>query len=121
MSVDHFTLPRRSNPGNRGAEEISCSACTRHRYTKSDLEDHLRDIRSRLQSVSTQGPTGTKIDIAGLQRMEEEKDSTQKSLEICDQFLSLIDESRSSSFGDLEIAAKELDRRCFPANPSWSV
>jgi len=53
--------------------------------------------------------------------MEEEKDSTQKSLEICDQFLSLIDESRSSSFGDLEIAAKELDRRCFPANPSWSV
>ncbi|KAJ5935950.1 hypothetical protein N7454_005248 [Penicillium verhagenii] len=59
--------------------------------TKCDLENHFHEIRERLQTASAQGPVVSGIDTAELQLMEKEKNSTQKSLEICEQFYSLID------------------------------
>lgn len=67
--------------------------------TKCDLENHLQDIRERLQTACAQGPVISGIDTAELQLMEDEKNSTQKSLEICEQFLSLIDQSRPNLLG----------------------
>lgn len=63
------------------------------------------------------------IDTAELQRMEEEKDSTQKSLDICEQFLTLIAKSRSSLLGDSELASKHFDQTSSSVAPnlSWLV
>lgn len=63
------------------------------------------------------------VDKAELQRMEEEKDSTQKSLDICEQFLTLIDQSRSSLLGDSGPASKHYEETSSPVTPnlSWLV
>ncbi|KAJ5033066.1 hypothetical protein NUH16_003196 [Penicillium rubens] len=63
--------------------------------TKCDLENHLHDIGMRLQNLGTQGSSEIRLQAAELQVMEDEKNSTQKSLEICEQFLTLIEQSRS--------------------------
>ncbi|KAJ5647174.1 hypothetical protein N7490_003546 [Penicillium lividum] len=66
--------------------------------TKCDLENHLQDIRERLQTASAQGPVVSGIYTAELQLMEEEKNSTQKSLEICEVAHSLSHFDHMSSF-----------------------
>lgn len=63
--------------------------------TKYDLEKHLHDIRVRLQNIGAQGSPGINMEPAELQVLEDEKGSTQESLEICEQFITLIDQSRS--------------------------
>lgn len=90
--------------------------------TKCDLENHLQDIHARLLS-STESSMGSFIDGAELQRMEEEKNSTQKSLDICHQFLSFITQTRSSLLGDSELALKDYDQDYSSTAPnlSWLI
>jgi hypothetical protein len=75
--------------------------------TQCDLETHLEDIRIKVETLSLNTLANTTIDPAELQRMEDERQSTQKSLEICQQFLTLLDQSRHSLLGNLERASKE--------------
>ncbi|EPS26182.1 hypothetical protein PDE_01118 [Penicillium oxalicum 114-2] len=77
--------------------------------TKCDLESHLHDIRTKLQTAFAQGSVLSGVEIAELQMMEDEKNSTQKSLDICEQFLTLIDQSRPSLLGDVGHLSGPLD------------
>ncbi|KAJ5769000.1 hypothetical protein N7520_003559 [Penicillium odoratum] len=88
--------------------------------TKCDLENHLYDIRERLQTASSQGPVVSGIDTVELQLMEEEKDSTQKSLEICEQFFSLINQSRPSLLGEVAHSLSPFDHMSGFFNPNVS-
>lgn len=88
--------------------------------TKCDLENHLQDIRERLQSASAQGPVVSGIDATELQLMEEEKDSTQRSLEICEQFFSLINQSRPSLLGEVAHSSSPSDQMPLFFNPTVS-
>ncbi|KAL4806629.1 hypothetical protein BDV18DRAFT_159799 [Aspergillus unguis] len=54
--------------------------------TQCDLKRHLEDISTKLEALSGNGSaTTTRIDREELQRMEDERISTQKSLEFCQQ------------------------------------
>jgi hypothetical protein len=55
--------------------------------------------------------------------MEDEKNSTQKSLEICGQFLSLIDQSRPSLMGEVAHSSRPFDHASsfFNPNVSWLI
>lgn len=55
--------------------------------------------------------------------MEEEKDSTQKGLDICEQFLTLIDQSRSTLLGDSGLAPNHFDQTPSSVAPnlSWLI
>ncbi|KAL4815659.1 hypothetical protein BDW67DRAFT_185661 [Aspergillus spinulosporus] len=75
--------------------------------TQCDLETHLEDIRMKMETLSLHGSAVTQTDPAELQRMEDEKQSTQKSLDICQKFLTLLDQAESSLLGDLASAPKE--------------
>ncbi|KAJ5173410.1 hypothetical protein N7492_006003 [Penicillium capsulatum] len=88
--------------------------------TKYDLESHLHAIRTRLQSASAEGPIISGYKTVELQMMEEEKNSTQKSLDVCEQFLTLIDESRPSLSGDMRHSSRLLDRTPSSVVPSLS-
>lgn len=52
--------------------------------------------------------------------MEDEKNSTQKSLEICEQFLSLIDQSRPSLMGEVAHSSRPFDHEPSFFNPNVS-
>jgi hypothetical protein len=82
--------------------------------TQCDLETHLEDIRIKVETLSFNTLANTTIDPAELQRMEDERQSTQKSLEFCQQFLTLLDQSRPSLLGNLESAAKEPSEQLSP-------
>jgi hypothetical protein len=60
--------------------------------TKCDLGLHLRSIEQRLVSLSS-----GEMESINVQRMEEERESTQQGLEICDQFAAYIEQMRSTS------------------------
>lgn len=91
--------------------------------TKCDLESHLHDIRARLESALSQDLVASGIDTVELRRMEEEKDSTQKSLDICERFLTLIDQSRTSLLGVLGFASEQSDQTPSSVAPnlSWLI
>ncbi|KAL2809389.1 hypothetical protein BJX63DRAFT_435257 [Aspergillus granulosus] len=76
--------------------------------TQNDLEEHLQDIRTRLETLLLNSSTRMHVDPAEFQRMEDEKQSTEKSLDICDRFLTLMIESRSSLLGTVESAPKQF-------------
>ncbi|KAL5342679.1 hypothetical protein BJX70DRAFT_269047 [Aspergillus crustosus] len=91
--------------------------------TQCDLESHLEDIRTKVETLSLNGSAITKIDPAELRRMEDEKQSTQKSIHICQQFLDFLDQSQSSLLGNLESAPKkpyqQLSSSQRPMQSSW--
>ncbi|KAL4931236.1 uncharacterized protein BDV17DRAFT_257444 [Aspergillus undulatus] len=79
--------------------------------TQCDLETHLEDIHMKVETLSLNSSTIARIDPAELQRMEDEKQSTHQSLDICQQFLTLVDQSWSNLLGDLETAPNEPSQR----------
>ncbi|KAJ5827288.1 hypothetical protein N7447_004051 [Penicillium robsamsonii] len=60
--------------------------------TKCDLTLHLRSIEDRLKSLSS-----GEMESMNFHMMEEERESTQHGLEICDQFSAYIEKTRSTS------------------------
>jgi hypothetical protein len=91
--------------------------------TKCDLANHLQNIQEKLQIASAQGPVIAGLDAVELQLMEDEKSSTKKSLEICEQFLSLVDQSRPTLVGEVANSSGLFDRA--PSyrshNDSWLI
>ncbi|KAJ5223232.1 hypothetical protein N7468_007774 [Penicillium chermesinum] len=83
--------------------------------TKCDLENHLDDIRTRIQNTSLQHHSEVPLEDADLRVMEDEKNSTKKSLEICDKFLVLIDQSRPQLLGMDEQSSRMGDYTPSPA------
>ncbi|KAJ5688278.1 hypothetical protein N7536_010897 [Penicillium majusculum] len=59
--------------------------------TKCDLALHLQSIEDRLKSLSS-----GEMESSNVQMMEEERESTQHGLEICDQFSAYIERTRST-------------------------
>jgi chromosome segregation ATPase len=60
--------------------------------TASDLEDHLENINDKLRNIALQGAGISDTDAAERQQLQEERDSTQKCLEICAHVLTQIDQ-----------------------------
>ncbi|KAJ6005657.1 hypothetical protein N7451_003601 [Penicillium sp. IBT 35674x] len=88
--------------------------------TKCDLESHLHDIRTRLQTACSQGTMVSGAGSAEIQMMEDEKNSTQKSLDICEQFLGFIDQARPSLLGDVGQASRPFGQTPLSVAPSLS-
>lgn len=88
--------------------------------TKCDLESHLHDIRTRLQTACSQGAMVSGAGTAEIQMMEDEKNSTQKSLDICEQFLGFIDQARPSLLGDVGQSSRPFGQTPFSVAPSMS-
>lgn len=82
--------------------------------TKCDLESHLDGIRARLQTACAEGHVVAGVETSELQMMEDEKKSTQKSLEICEEFLLFVDQSRPSLLGDTGDASGPVSRPVEP-------
>lgn len=62
--------------------------------TKHDLENHLRDINSKLQSLASRDRELSNVVTTELERVENEKDSVERGLEICSQFLAQMNAMR---------------------------
>ena len=69
--------------------------------TTSELEEHLEEINHRLSELQSQGRTLSARDTAQHQEMQEEKDSTEKCLDICATVKSHISEVKSSVFQNI--------------------
>ncbi|KAJ5512164.1 hypothetical protein N7463_001716 [Penicillium fimorum] len=65
--------------------------------TKCDLGLHLQSIENRLKSLSSGESVSLEVESINVQMMEEERESTQRGLEICDQFSAYIEQTRSTS------------------------
>lgn len=91
--------------------------------TKYDLESHLNDVRTRLQTACSHGPVIAGVETSELQIMEDEKRSTQKSLEICERFLNQIDQSRPDLLGGVAESSRsfELMPSSVTPNLSWLI
>jgi hypothetical protein len=72
--------------------------------TKSDLEDRLEAIDSRLISISSQGKIAVDIDITDRKRIQEERDSTKQCIKICSEVSGHIDRVRPDVFRDITSA-----------------
>ncbi|KAI2735564.1 hypothetical protein DTO013E5_4669 [Penicillium roqueforti] len=79
--------------------------------TKCDLESHLDGIRARIQTVYAKGHVVAGVETSELQVMEEEKENTQMSLKICEEFLSFIDQSRRGLLGDTEDSSRPVESK----------
>ena len=66
--------------------------------TTSDLEDHLEQINSKLQSISLPGTLISGEDEAERQQIQEERDSTQQCLDICAHVFTQIDQIEPNAF-----------------------
>ncbi|GAB1210734.1 hypothetical protein APSETT445_009531 [Aspergillus pseudonomiae] len=120
-------LPEYSNlPPRRRTTEATKGVLQEYRElienTKYDLENHLQDIQAMLLSGSESSMTSV-MDAAELQRMEEEKNSTQKSLDICHQFLAFITQTRSNLLGESGLTLNDSHQPYSSATPnlSWLI
>jgi hypothetical protein len=60
--------------------------------TTTDLEEHLREIDNKLQTLSLQGASSSTEDTHELQQIQEERDSTKQCLDICAQVSAHIEQ-----------------------------
>jgi hypothetical protein len=77
--------------------------------TASDLEEHLQQVNEKLQAISLQGTRISNQDAAQRERIQEERDSAQKCLEIC----AMV----SNSFKDIPISL-DIDQKPLVATSS---
>jgi chromosome segregation ATPase len=66
--------------------------------TTSDLEEHLEKIDSKLETLSVQGTGISNDEAIELRQIQEERDSTQKCLDICAEVSSHIDQLQPNAF-----------------------
>lgn len=72
--------------------------------TTSDLEDHLKEIETKLEELSLQGSSMSDEDIAERERVLEEKESTKQCLIICAQVSEHIGHVQPLAFEDVSAA-----------------
>jgi hypothetical protein len=78
--------------------------------TTSDLEEHLQQIDEKLQAISLQGKKISNQDAVEWEQIQEERDCTQKCLDICDQVSAHIDQVQGNSFKDISTPPDASDR-----------
>jgi hypothetical protein len=78
--------------------------------TTSDLEDHLEEINNKLNQISLQGSRQSEEDSIEQQRIQEEKASTQKCLDICAQVYKFINQIQLNNFENISTPS-EASRR----------
>lgn len=71
----------------------------------ADLEDHLENIDNKLRSLSTEGTETSLGDTAELREIQEERNSTQQCLDICNKVLAQLDQALPNAFIDLSSAS----------------
>ena len=69
--------------------------------TTADLEEHLENIDNRLRAISVQGMGISDGDMAERQQIQEERNSTQQCLDICNKVLMQLDQAQPNAFIDL--------------------
>ena len=69
--------------------------------TTSDLEDHLQEIDDKLQALTSQGATISREEAADIQKIREERDSTQQCLGICAQVSAHVDKIRANALENI--------------------
>ncbi|KAJ9155166.1 Fungal N-terminal domain of STAND protein [Pleurostoma richardsiae] len=79
--------------------------------TKSDLEEHLREIDSKLQKLSAQ--TDTAKEVPETKRIREERESAQRCLEICVSVSAHIDQVQSASLPNSSSSAETHEQAPF--------
>ncbi|KAJ6041555.1 uncharacterized protein N7446_010563 [Penicillium canescens] len=87
--------------------------------TKCDLELHLQSIEDRVKLLSSARQADVGLDSIDVQRMKEELESTQHGLEICAQFSSYIEETRSISLQKMTQASGTSERRS--SSPEYNM
>jgi hypothetical protein len=73
--------------------------------TKSDLEDRLEAIDSRLKALAPQDKIGVGLDTSDRRRIQEERDSTKQCIKICTEVSVHIDQVRPNVFRDITTAS----------------
>jgi DNA repair exonuclease SbcCD ATPase subunit len=68
--------------------------------TTADLEEHLENIDNRLRTISVQGTGISDGDTAERQQIQEERNSTQQCLDICNKVLIQLDQAQPNAFID---------------------
>jgi hypothetical protein len=68
--------------------------------TTADLEEHLENIDNRLRTISVQGTGISDGDTAERQQIQEERNSTQQCLDICNRVLMQLDQAQPNAFID---------------------
>ena len=69
--------------------------------TTSDLDERLKEINVRLQTLSIEGPPISVEDAVERDRIQEEKDSTKQCLTICAQASQNVNQVRTHVFEDI--------------------
>ncbi|OQE13462.1 hypothetical protein PENFLA_c047G07994 [Penicillium flavigenum] len=87
--------------------------------TKCDLQLHLQSIEDRVKLLSSGRQADVGLDSIDVQRMKEELESTQHGLEICAQFSSYIEETRSISLQKMTQASGTSERRS--SSPEYNM
>jgi hypothetical protein len=78
--------------------------------TKCDLGAHLQSIEERVISLTSARQANVGLDSVDFERMKEELESTQHGLDICAQFSSYIEETRSTSLQRMTQSSGTSDR-----------
>jgi len=73
--------------------------------TTADLEEHLREIDHKLQTLSSQGASISTEYTHERQQIQEERDSTQQCLEICAQVFTHIEQLQPTASENMSIAS----------------
>lgn len=87
--------------------------------TKCDLQLHLQSIEDRVKLLSSARQADVGLDSIDVQSMKEELESTQHGLEICAQFSSYIEETRSISLQKMTQASGTSERRS--SSPEYNM
>lgn len=69
--------------------------------TTADLQEHLENVDNRLRTISVQGMGISAGATAELQQIQEERNSTQQCLDICNKVLMQLDQAQPNAFIDL--------------------
>src|SRR5205809_63618 len=76
--------------------------------TKSDLEDHLRDIDSKLTALSRSAATVPNVAASDREVIQEERQSTQQCLEICATVAAHIEAAQTKIFANVNTPAHTM-------------
>ncbi|KAJ6016359.1 hypothetical protein N7540_010950 [Penicillium herquei] len=87
--------------------------------TKCDLAQHLQSIEDRVKSLSFPTEADDGVDSIVVQQMKEELESTQHGLDICAQFASYIEETKSASLQRMTQASGASERA--PSPPEYNI
>ncbi|CAM1503502.1 Fc.00g010930.m01.CDS01 [Cosmosporella sp. VM-42] len=79
-----------------------------------DFESHLQDIDEKLDALLKRAVTGTDSNAVELRRIKDERESTEKGLELCRQLSAHIDQIQVKQMEDYSALPRAVDRERYP-------